>query len=222
MAAHAIPKTYNSSNEYLNEVCIPLLNELAPLGVIDFVDIFHEDGYFTEQDVRDLALVTKKHGLNFKTHSDEFNDNKGALISCELGATSCDHLLRTGDDGIKALANSSTVATLLPGTGFFLGKPQANAKKLLEAGAKLALASDYNPGSCHCDNLLLIASLSAPTLGLNQTQLWSAITLNAAAAVGLNKQGALIKDQAPRLSLFKANSIDEITYNWGRNLYVSS
>ncbi len=220
MPAHAVPKEFETSNQYIHEMCIPLLNELAPLNVIDFVDIFHEVNYFDKQDVRDLAKAAKNHGIKLKTHADEFQDNKGALLACELGAASCDHLLETTADGIKALSSSPTVATLLPGTGFFLGKKQANARMLLDSGAKVAIASDYNPGSCHCDNLLLIASISAPNLKLNMAELWSAITLNASHSLGLTNQGALIDGFAPRFSSFKVNTIDEVTYNWGQNFSI--
>ena len=103
---------------------------------------------------------------------------------------------------------------------FFLGKPLADARAFLDNGCKVALASDYNPGSCHCDNLLLIASISAKSLGLNIAELWSAITLNAAHALSLKNQGALVEGLQPKFSIFKCNNIDEITYNWGKNLFV--
>ena len=136
-------------------------------------------------------------------------------------ALSTDHLLATQADGINALANSNTVATLLPGTGFFLGKAQANARKFLDAGVKVAIASDYNPGSCHCDNLLLIASLAAPHYKLNIAELWSAITLNAAHSLGLRDQGAIVAGLKPRFSIFNSDNINAITYNWGKNLALT-
>src|SRR5690606_7638907 len=114
-----------------------------------------------------------------KTHADELNDNNGAELAAAENALSADHLLKISDEGIKALAKSDTVASLLPGTAFFLGKPLAPARKLLDAGVKVALASDYNPGSCHCDNLLLISAMAAPQLKLNLAELWGGITLNA-------------------------------------------
>lgn len=220
MPAHAIPKGFDSSHDYLHQVCIPLLRELAPLNIIDFVDIFHENNYFDEQDVRDLASAANEYKIKLKVHSDEFQDNNGAALACELGATSCDHLLSTSLEGIKALSNSPTIATLLPGTGFFLGKKQANARALLDSGVKVALASDYNPGSCHCDNLLLISSLAAPNLKLNIAELWSSITLNSAHSLGLTNQGAIKEGLSPRFSIFKVKTIDEVTYNWGRNYAI--
>lgn len=218
MAAHAISKEYNSSYDYMKDVVLPLLDKLGEERILDCVDIFHEKNYFSHDDVISLFERAKRWNINVKIHADEFNDNKGAILATRYEAISADHLLRTSEDGIAALASSDTVATLLPGTGFFLGKPQVNARALLDAGAKVAIASDFNPGSCHCDNLILIASISAPMYKMNQAELWSAITLSAAHALGLKKQGALVEGLKPRFSIFNTDSIDRITYNWGKNL----
>lgn len=221
LAAHAVPKEFTSSENYLEKVVIPLLEELSPEGIIDSVDIFHEEGYFCKKDSETLFNKAKELNIPVRIHADEFNDNKGAILAHNYDALSCDHLLCTGQDGIDTLSKSNTVATLLPGTAFFLGKPLANAKAFLDSGCKVALASDYNPGSCHCDNLLLLASLSAKNMGFNIAQLWSAITLNAAHSLNLKDQGSLVEGLKPRFTLFKTESIDEVTYNWGRNLSVS-
>ncbi len=210
MAAHAVPKNFHSSKDYLKSIVLPLVDELAPS--LDGVDIFFEQGYFDLEDCEVLFNHSTKLGLSLKMHADEFNDNKGAILACKHGALSADHLLCTTEDGFKALASSKTVATLLPGTGYFLGKPQANARALLDHGAKVAIASDYNPGSCHVDNLLLIASLAAPNYKLNMAELWAAITINANDALGLKR--------LPRFSQFRANTLSEITYSWGRNFCV--
>lgn len=218
MAAHAVPKGSNSSYEYMKDVVLPLLDKLGEEQILDCVDIFHEENYFSHDDVVSLFERAKRWNINVKIHADEFNDNQGALLAVKYEALSADHLLKTSEDGIAALANSNTVATLLPGTGLFLGKPQANARAMLDSGVKVAIASDYNPGSCHCDNLILLASIAAPLYKLNQTELWCAITLNAAHAVGLKSQGAIVEGLKPRFSVFNTDSIDRITYNWGKNL----
>ena len=221
LAAHDVPKSFSSPNAYMVEVVIPLLEKLAPLKVIDAVDIFHEKNYFSKDDVDLLFNEAKALGIPRKIHADELNDNDGALLASQFDSLSADHLLKISEVGIKALAESSTVATLLPGTAFFLGKPLAPARALLDSGARVAIASDYNPGSCHCDNVLLIASISAAQLKLNQAELWAGITLNAAAALGMNDQGAIVPGMKPRFSLFKTESLSHITYNWGRNFSVS-
>lgn len=221
LAAHAVPKTFSDSNEYLEKVVLPLLEDLKGESIIDAVDIFHEKGYFNSEDARKLFSKAQELKIPIKIHADEFNDNKGAVIASEYNALSADHLLATTEDGIKALAKSNTVATLLPGTAFFLGKPLANARKFLDAGCKVSLASDYNPGSCHCDNLLLIAQLSAKSLKMNSTEVWSAITLNAAHALNLKNQGAIIEGMDARFSFFETSTIDNILYSWGRNFSIS-
>jgi imidazolonepropionase len=218
MAAHAVPRNFNSSYEYMKDVVLPLLDKLGEEQILDCVDIFHEKNYFSHDDVISLFERAKRWNINVKIHADEFNDNKGAMLAVKYEALSADHLLRTTDDGISALANSNTVATLLPGTGLFLGKSQANARAMLNSGVKVAIASDFNPGSCYCDNLILIASIAAPLYKLNQAELWCAITLNAAHAVGLKNQGAIVEGLKPRFSVFNTDSIDSITYNWGKNL----
>lgn len=221
MAAHDVPKNFKSSSEYLNTVVIPLLEKLAPLKVVDAVDIFHEKNYFDGNDVKALFNRAKELGIPRKMHADELNENGGAALGVGFGAFSVDHLLKISDDGIKDLAASRTVATLLPGTAFFLGKPLAPARKIMDAGVKVAIASDYNPGSCHCDNVLLVASIAAAQLKLNQTEFWAGITLNAAHALGLYEQGAIMVGKKARFSLFKAESLSHISYNWGRNFSVA-
>ena len=217
MAAHAIPKKFKTSKEYIKSVCIPALAEVAKLKIIDFVDIFHEKGYFNKKDVKILFEECKKLNLKMRIHADEFIDNDGASLACELGLYSADHLLAISEKGIKSLSKSKTVATLLPGTGYFLGKDQAPARKLLDSGCKVAIASDFNPGSCHVDNLILIANMAAPTYKMNQAELWSSITLNAAHSLGMYNQGSIIKGNKPRFSFFNTDSIDNISYSWTTN-----
>src|SRR5690606_39248632 len=201
LAAHDVPKDFSCSRDYLNQVVLPLLEKLAPLNIIDSVDIFHELNYFSDSDVRVLFSKDKELGIPRKVHADELNNNEGAALAAEFEALSADHLLKISDDGIQKLASSSTVATLLPGTAFFLGKPLAPARAMLDAGVKIAIASDYNPGSCHCDNVLLVASIAAAQLKMNITETWCGMTLNAAHALGLKNQGALIPGMRPRFSL---------------------
>lgn len=216
MAAHAVPNKFSSSNEYMDEVVIPLLEELR--SEIDIVDIFFEEDYFSKEDTIKLFTKAKELNIPTKVHADEFNDNQGAVLAAKYNSLSADHLLCTSADGIEALAKSNTVATILPGTALFLGKKLVDARYFLDAGVKVALASDYNPGSCHCDNLLLIASITAKNLGLNICELWASITFNAACALGLYNSGFIEVGSSSSVSLFDASSIDQITYNWGKNL----
>jgi imidazolonepropionase len=218
MAAHAVPNGYSSSYEYMKDVVLPLLDRLGEEQILDCVDIFHEQNYFSDDDVISLFERAARWNIPVKIHADEFNDNKGAILAARYNALSADHLLQTKEDGIAALKDSNTVATLLPGTGFFLGKPQANARAFLDAGVKVAIASDFNPGSCHCDNILLTAALAAPLYKLNMAELWCAITLNAAHSLGIKTQGAIVAGLKPRFTMFNTDSLDRVTYNWGKNL----
>lgn len=221
MAAHAIPKDFKNSYDYMKEVVLPLLDVLADEKILDAVDIFHEQNYFSEDDVRSLFERSNRLGIPVKMHADEFNDNNGAALACSYNALSCDHLLKTSSAGIDVLAKSNTVANLLPGTGLFLGKEKANARAMLDAGVKVAIASDFNPGSCHCDNVLMLASIAAPMYKMNLAEMWTAITLNAAHSLGIKDQGAIVPGLKPRFSIFNTDYIDRVTYNWGKNLAIN-
>jgi imidazolonepropionase len=221
LGAHAIPKDFESSAAFLDEVVIPTLKMAHSENLVDCVDIFTEQGYFSTADTQKLFAIAKSLLLPTKIHADEFNDNGGASLAVTSQSLSADHLLQVSKKGIHDLSNSNTVATLLPGTAFFLGKTLAPARAMLDAGCKVALASDYNPGSSHVDNLLLVASMSAPSLKLNQAELWASITLNASAALGFLDQGALVVGMRPTFALFQVNDLSEVTYNWGRNFNIS-
>jgi len=211
LAAHAIPEN-TSSDDYISQVVIPLMEELK--DVIDIVDIFHEQGYFEESHVSSLFQRAKSLNLNIKSHADEFYDNNGASLASSFNALSCDHLLKISNQGIKDLSNSNTVATLLPGTAFFLGKALAPARSILDTGAKVAMASDYNPGSNHWDNLIQIAKMSAPSLKMNTAEIIASITYNAAASLNLKNQGHLEIGLKARFTKFDYRNLNEFLYNW--------
>jgi imidazolonepropionase len=220
MAAHAVPPSFEKSESYMNQVVLPLLDRLAPLKIIDCVDIFHEKNYFNDDDLKNLANLTRLHQLKLKIHGDEFNNNHSAKLAVEYGAVSVDHLLNVDDEGIESLGKkeNQTVATLLPGTSFFLGKKPARGSAMVKKGCKVAMASDYNPGSCHFPNLIHLASMALPLYGFGLGQFWTSLTLNGAHALGLYDQGAIIKNFQPRFSLFKATTHTHIPYYWGQNL----
>jgi hypothetical protein len=144
------------------------------------------------------------------------NDLREAGVA--LGALSVDHLESMDDKAINILASSNTIGTLLPTAAYFLRMQFQPARALIDAGCAIAIASDFNPGSCHCDNLIMIASLAAPLYKMNQVELWCAITLNAANALGLRSQGAIVEGLKPRFTFFQAPSLDHVTYSWGKNL----
>jgi imidazolonepropionase len=215
LAAHAIPAEFSSADEYLDQVVFPLLNEDDFRTKIDFVDIFVEENYFTIQQAHSLFKRCQRYGLPVKIHADELSDTNGAKIACEFKAISADHLICINQKNIELLAKSNTVATMLPGTSLFLGKPLAPAKKLAEVGARLAIASDYNPGSCNFNNLLQIASMGAVQYQLNTAQALSAITFNAAKALNIDLHGAIVPGYRPRFTRYQTDKIENLFYHWG-------
>lgn len=221
MAAHAISKEFKSSTLYMEKVVCPLLKELATNSIIDAVDIFHEQNYFTKKDVEKLFDLATKLKIPKKIHADELNDNSGASLAVKYDCLSADHLLMINDSGINKIAKSNTVATLLPGTALFLGKELPPARKILDKGAKVAIASDYNPGSCHMNNLFLLTQMTAKKMGFNTAELVAAITLNAAHALGLKNIGYLAEGTKPIFTIAKSPSLDKLLYSWEESTFIN-
>lgn len=212
MSAHAVPGGFHAKS-YLEEVCIPLLEKYS--SQIDATDIFFEVGYFEEDLTRKYLNKARELGVKIKIHADEFTDLGGAEIACEFNALSADHLLKISDRSIQKLKDqSSTVATLLPGTALFLGKALAPARKMLDEGVCVALASDYNPGSCHWDNVLEISKKSAKLLGMNQAEWLSSITLNASKALGRYDLGYLAPGASEAYTILDSSSLAQYLYQW--------
>ena len=163
-----------------------MIPAVAREGLAKSCDVFCEPGVFTPAESRQILEAARAHGLAVKLHADELEGSGGAELAAELGALSADHLGSVSDGGIKALAASSTVAVLLPATMIFLGrKSQAPARRLIEAGAAVALATDYNPGTSPTLSLPLVMTLGVSQLGLRHAETVTAVTINAAAALGL-------------------------------------
>ncbi|MDH4466709.1 MAG: imidazolonepropionase [Bacteriovoracaceae bacterium] len=218
MAAHAIPPEYGNSrsHDYMLEVVIPLLDELSQNSLTrpDFVDIFLEDNYFNQSDANILFQKCSEFNIPFKAHVDELKNSGNLKYAVESGAISCEHMLYSDEVSIKSLAQSDTVGVLLPGTAFFLGKKMAPARAMLDAGCRLAIGSDFNPGSCHWDDVFKIAIMSAPTLKMNVAEILSAVTYNAAQALELPNYGFIEVGSTPRLSIFRDTSLQQLFYRW--------
>jgi len=218
MPAHALPPEYQSTASYMKEVVLPATQRAYEKQIIDAVDIFFEKNYFSQEDVETLSKFCQETGIALKIHADEFNNLEGGKLAADCKALSADHLLQVSDISINALKKSDTVATLLPGTAMFLGKPMAPARKLIDQGCKVALASDYNPGSCHWPYLLEIAIKSAQLLKMTPAEIITAICYNGAHALGLRQQGVVIPGMKARLSLFTQNqNIQSLFYHWDQS-----
>ncbi|MCM2277614.1 MAG: imidazolonepropionase [Oligoflexia bacterium] len=187
LGAHAFPPD-RSREEYLRDVIEVMLPEVARRKLADSCDVFIDPGYFTVEEGRAILARAAKLGLRIKLHADELADTGSAGLAAELGALSADHLLKISDAGIAALAASRTVAVLLPGTAFYLKAAQAPARKLLSAGAAVALSTDFNPGTSMCLSLPAVMTIAALYLGMTRAEIFAGVTYNGAKALGLEKR----------------------------------
>jgi imidazolonepropionase len=221
LGAHEIPlearATPRGRSDYVRLLVQELIPRVASERLARFVDVFCEPGVFTIDETRHILLAAKEAGLGLKLHADELRPSGGAELAAELGAISADHLAAISHEGIRALASSSSVATLLPGTMLFLGKDkQAPARALVDAGAAVALATDFNPGTSPTTNLPLILTLAVSQLHMSVAESVLAATVNGAAALGLaGETGQIAPGFVADLALFDVRDIHEIPYWYG-------
>jgi imidazolonepropionase len=221
LGAHEVPLEYRSRrDEYVRLVIEEMLPAVAAQGIARFCDVFCEPGVFTPEESRRMLLAARSHGLGLKLHADELDGSGGAELAAELGAVSADHLARASDAGIAALAASATVAVLLPGTMLFLGKTdRAPARALIDRGAAVALATDFNPGSSPGVSLPLMATLGVSQLRMTPAEAIIAITANGAAAIGRSgDRGQLAPGFPADLTLAAVRDWRELVYWYGANL----
>jgi len=221
LGAHEIPLEYREREggraEYIELLVGDMLREVSDSGLARFADIFCEPGVFTVEESRAVLTAAKKAGLAIKLHADELEHSGGAELAAELGATSADHLGAISEKSIAAIARSGTVATLLPGTMLFLGRSkQAPARALIDAGAAVALATDFNPGSSPTVNFPLVLTLGVSQLRMSAAEVLIAATVNGAAALGLaGETGQIAEGFAADLALFEAEDFRELPYWYG-------
>lgn len=186
LGAHAVPGDYKGREEDFIDL---MINEVLPVVVneelADFCDIFCEKGVFSVEQSRRMLLAAKEKGLKSKIHADEIVQLGGAELAAEIGAVSADHLLMASDEGIRAMAENDVVATLLPGTAFSLKEDYARARDMIDAGLAVALATDFNPGSCFTESIPLIIALATLYMGMSIEETITALTINGAAALDL-------------------------------------
>jgi imidazolonepropionase len=218
LGAHEIPKEARATPAARASYVKMLREEMLPLVVNEqlakFADVFCEPGVFTIDESRTLLVAARAAGLALKLHADELSPSGGAELAAELRATSADHLAAISSGGIEALASSGTVATLLPGTMLFLGKgTRPPARALLDAGAAVALATDFNPGTSPTPNLPFILTLAVSELHMSVTEAILAATVNGAAALGLAAEtGQIAPGYSADLALFDIEDIRELPY----------
>ena len=219
LAAHEIPPEFRSDRAaYVRRICDEMIPLVSREELAASCDAFCEPGVFTVRETRTILQAAKAHGLGVRVHADEFENSGGAELAVELGALSADHLAGIGPAGIAALGRGGTVAVLLPATMAFLGKPQAPARRLIEAGAPVALATDFNPGSSPAVSLPFVMALAVSQLGMRYTEALTAVTVNAAAALGLADRGQLATGFRADVVAFAVKDWREIGYWLGANL----
>ena len=182
LGAHAVGRGY-SHDDYVDTVC-QMMPEAARLA--DFVDVFCEKGFFTVEDTARILETGKKHGLRPKIHANQLSASGGVQVGVKYGALSVDHLEQAGNDEIAALKDSDTIATMLPGSSFFLGLPYGKARAFIDAGLPVALASDFNPGSAPSGDMRFVMALGCIKMKLTPERAFNAVTINGAYAMGVS------------------------------------
>jgi imidazolonepropionase len=219
LGAHAVPPEFGSDREgYLRLLCEEMLPEAARRGLAEFCDVFCETGVFSLAESECVLLRARELDLRLKLHADELTPLGGAELAARVGAVSADHLLCVTEAGIEALAGAGTVATLLPGTAFFLGVDYAPARRLIERGVTVALASDCNPGTCPTENLPLVGTMACTQMGMLPAEALTALTLNAAQAVGrADRIGSLEVGKQADLVILDVPDYRRLFYHYGVN-----
>jgi len=186
LGAHAVPADYRGrQGDYVDLIISEMLPLIAAEELADFVDVFCDKGFFTVEETERILMAAMKHGLRGKIHANELANSGGIQVGVKYGALSVDHLEFTDDDEIKALLGSDTMPTLLPGAAFFLGMKYPPARKMIDAGLPLALASDYNPGSSPSGDMKFVMSLGCIKMRMTPEEVINATTINSAYAMGV-------------------------------------
>ncbi|MDR1200999.1 MAG: imidazolonepropionase [Tannerellaceae bacterium] len=220
LGAHAIPPEYKGrADEYINYVIETVLPAVAKEKLAGFCDVFCEKDVFSVKQSERLLRVAQELGMKLKLHADEIVTFGGAELAVELNAISADHLLQVSDEGIRQLADSNTVATLLPLTAFSLRESYARGRKMIDAGCAVALATDLNPGSCFSCSIPLLIALACIYMELTPEEAVTALTINGAAAVGRTDTiGSIDVGKKADMILLRYPSYKFLPYHIGMNI----
>lgn len=220
LGAHAVPMEYKQNpDEYVDLIINEMIPMVAAEDLADFVDVFCDKGFFTCEQTERMLMQGIKYGLRPKIHANELDYSGGIQVGVKYNALSVDHLEYTGDEEIAALLGSETMPTILPGAAFFLGMVCAPARKMMEAGLPVALASDYNPGSCPSGNMQLVVAMGSVMYKMLTEEAINATTINTAYAMGVQEElGTITKGK--RANFFITKPMDTIyymSYGFGSN-----
>lgn len=220
MGAHLVPAEYKSNRaEYIRLVCEEMMPKVKEQGIAKFCDVFCEADTFSVEESRQVLEAGLKYGLRPKIHADEIEAIGGSVLAGELGAISAEHLIVCPPEGIASMAKGGTIACLLPATSFNLGSTFAPARDMVNAGVAVAMATDFNPGSCPCLNLQFVINLGCLKYKLTPEEVLTAVTLNGAAAIDMADQvGSVEAGKKGDLVIWDAPDLDYICYRVGSNL----
>lgn len=220
LGAHAVPPEYaGHADAYVDYVCQTVLPEVAREDLAQFCDVFCETGVFSVKQSRRVLETARSLGLGLKIHADEIDALGGSELAGELCATTAEHLIATTDTGIDALSKGNVTACLLPQTSLYLNKPFARARDMIEKDVAVAIATDFNPGSCPSLNLQFCVNLAYLKYRMTPEEALTAVTLNAAFAIGLGeKLGSVETGKQADLTIWDADGMEMLCYRMGSNL----
>lgn len=219
LAAHAVPEEYRERRDlYVAAVIEEAIPSVAREGLARFCDAWCDEGAFTIEESRRILEAGTRHGLRPKLHADEMGDAGAARLAAEVGAVSADHLLFASEGGLDAMAAAGVVAVLLPGTAFTLGLPYARARRMVERGVAVAVATDWNPGSTMSSSIALAMTMAVTQMKLTPAEAWMAVTANAASAVGAGDRiGRIQPGYRADMTLFDADDHRHVAYHYGHD-----
>lgn len=221
LGAHAVPEEFRDRRErYVDHIINEMLPAVDAEKLADYIDVFCDRGFFTPSDTCRILEAGLERGLLPKIHANQLDFSGGVQTAVKFGALSVDHLERSGDEEIKALAGTVTMPTLLPGSSFFLGLPDAPAREMIDSGLPVALASDFNPGSSPSGNMKLVLSLACIKLRMLPAEAINAATLNSAYAMGISAtHGSIAVGKTANLFITSAIPSPEfVPYAFGSNI----
>jgi len=220
LGAHAFPKEYKENHRgYIDMIINEMLPKIGEEKLADYIDVFCERNYFNVEEMNEILAAGKKYGLVPKVHVNQFSIMGGVKAAVEMGALSVDHLEESSDEDITALKGSNCMPVFLPGCSHFISIPYGNARKFIDEGLPIALATDYNPGTTPCDNMQVIFSLACVKMKLTPEEALNAITINGAYAMGLSETHGTISlgKRTPVILTKPMEKLSYIPYAFGEN-----